>query len=97
VAEAAVHAVPSEQTEDDIKACIVLVPDGQIRPDQLFEHFKATLPYFAMPRYVDILDELPKNAVGRVMKHVLKQRGNSSSTVDFQQRGLSVAVADRRS
>jgi crotonobetaine/carnitine-CoA ligase len=97
VTEAAVHAVPSEQTEDDIKACIVLASGARLHPDQLFEHFKATLPYFAMPRYVDIVDELPKNAVGRVMKHVLRQRGNSAATIDFEQHGLSVAVTERRS
>jgi crotonobetaine/carnitine-CoA ligase len=50
-----------------------------------------------MPRYVDIVDELPKNAVGRVMKHVLRQRGNSAATIDFEQHGLSVAVTERRS
>jgi crotonobetaine/carnitine-CoA ligase len=97
VTEAAVHAVPSEQTEDDIKACIVLAPGAALHPDQLFEHFKATLPYFAMPRYVDLVDELPKNAVGRVMKHVLRQRGNSNATIDFEEHGLSISVTERRS
>ncbi|MDT5288330.1 MAG: carnitine-CoA ligase, partial [Mycobacterium sp.] len=54
-------------------------------------------PYFAIPRYIEFLDALPKNAVGRVMKHVLRERGNSASTVDFDQLGLSVAPAERRS
>jgi crotonobetaine/carnitine-CoA ligase len=56
-----------------------------------------TLPYFAIPRYIEFLDALPKNAVGRVMKHVLRERGNSASTVDFDQQGLSVGPAERRS
>lgn len=97
VAEVAVHAVPSRQTEDDIKACIVLAPGATIGPDELFDHFRKTIPYFAVPRYVDLLDELPKNAVGRVMKHILRERGNSTSTIDFDQLGMSVAAADRRS
>lgn len=97
VAEAAVHAVPSAQTEDHIKACIVLAPGAHLDADQLFEHFKTTLPYFAMPRFVEVVDELPKNAVGRVLKHVLRKSGNSAATIDFEQRGLSVAVTERRS
>jgi crotonobetaine/carnitine-CoA ligase len=97
VADVTVHAVPSEQTEDDIKAWIVLAPGPQISSAELFEYFRMTLPYFAIPRYIEFLDALPKNAVGRVMKHVLRERGNSASTVDFDQLGLSVAPAERRS
>src|SRR5207245_3740431 len=36
VAEVAVHAVPSEISEDDIKACIVVVPGDAPTPDELF-------------------------------------------------------------
>jgi crotonobetaine/carnitine-CoA ligase len=96
VAEVAVHAVPSRQTEDDIKAWIVLAPEAQVSSAELFEYFRTTLPYFAIPRYIELLDALPKNAVGRVMKHVLRERGNCADTVDFDQLGLSVAPAKRR-
>jgi crotonobetaine/carnitine-CoA ligase len=96
VAEVAVHAVPSRQTEDDIKAWIVLAPEAQVSSAELFEYFRTTLPYFAIPRYIELLDALPKNAVGRVMKHVLRERGNCADTVDFDQLGLSVAPAERR-
>jgi len=54
------------------------------------------LPYFAIPRYVELVDALPKNAVGRVMKHILRERGTSADTVDFDQLGFSVGPADRR-
>ena len=33
------------------------------------------LPYFAVPRYVDVCGELPKNVVGRVLKHELRALG----------------------
>jgi carnitine-CoA ligase len=79
VADAAVIAVPSETTEDDIKACVVLHPGEEITPDELFEQFHATLPYFAVPRYVEILDRLPVNAMNRVVKHQLKDRPNDAT------------------
>jgi crotonobetaine/carnitine-CoA ligase len=96
VAEVAVHAVPSPQSEDDVKACIVLAPDAGVDPEALFDHFRDNIPYFAVPRYVEILDELPRNAVGRVMKHVLRNREPIGEVWDFEQLGLSVAASDRR-
>jgi crotonobetaine/carnitine-CoA ligase len=45
------------------------------------------MPYFAVPRYVDILDELPKNVIGRVLKPELRQRGVTASTWDREQAG----------
>ncbi len=96
VAEAAVHAIPSEMTEDDIKACVVLEPGQGFDPAELFDFFKQTLPYFAIPRYVEFLPELPKNATLRVMKHVLRERGVTEETWDFGALGLSVDRAERR-
>jgi crotonobetaine/carnitine-CoA ligase len=96
VAAVAVHAVPSPQSEDDVKACIVLAPGAAVTPDSLFDHFRETIPYFAMPRYVEILDELPRTAVGRVMKHVLRERETTGEIWDFERLGLSVKPADRR-
>jgi carnitine-CoA ligase len=96
VADAAVIAVPSETTEDDIKACVVLHPGEEITPDELFEQFHATLPYFAVPRYVEILDRLPVNAMNRVVKHQLKDRPNDATVWDFDRLGLTIAARQRR-
>jgi crotonobetaine/carnitine-CoA ligase len=94
VAEAAIVAVPSAMTEDDIKACIVA--DGELTPEELFAFFKEKLPYFAIPRYVQIVEALPKTATMRVQKHVLRATGVTSSTWDFEQLGLVVARDERR-
>ena len=67
-------AVASNLGEDDIKACIVA--SSPIEPAELFDFFKNNLPYFAIPRYVDFLCyALPRNGVGRVMKHKLREAG----------------------
>jgi crotonobetaine/carnitine-CoA ligase len=96
VAEVAVHAIPSEISEDDIKACIVVVAGEAPTPEELFAFFKANLPYFAVPRYVEIVPELPRNATLRVMKHLLRARGLTPETWDLEKMGLTVARADRR-
>lgn len=96
VAEAAVHAVPSDLGEDDIKACLVLVPGCDFEPEGLFEFFRKSMPYYAIPRYVEALESLPVNVNGRVQKFKLRERGVTTATLDFEKLGLAVARTDRR-
>jgi crotonobetaine/carnitine-CoA ligase len=96
IAEVAVHAVPSDATDDDIKVCVVLAEGENISPAELFDFFKHNLPYFAIPRYVEIVGELPKNAVARVMKHVLRQRPMTDAVWDLEALGFAVARSERR-
>jgi carnitine-CoA ligase len=94
IVESAVVAVASDLGEDDIKACIVIT--SPIEPAELFDFFKNNLPYFAIPRYVDFLDALPRNGVGRVLKHKLRDAGNTTETWDFEAMDLTVAKQERR-
>jgi carnitine-CoA ligase len=96
VAEVAVHAVPAGANEDEIKACIVAKPGGEIDPESLFEHFKKHLPYFAIPRYVELLPELPRNAMGRVMKYRLAEHSLGDKVWDFKELGFVMSRSDRR-
>jgi crotonobetaine/carnitine-CoA ligase len=96
VANVAVHAVPSALGEDEIKACIVLAQDSEPEPVELFEFFRTSLPYYAMPRYIEFIAELPANVNGRVQKFKLRERGITETTLDFEELGLVVARTERR-
>lgn len=96
IADVAVHAVPSPLSEDDVKACIVLVEGETITPEELFGFFRDQLPFYAVPRYVDFLDELPRNAMGRVMKFQLRERPTDNSGWDFESLGLLIEASERR-
>ena len=96
VVESAVHALPSPLGEDDIKACLVVAEGAEVTPEELFAFFKDHLPYYAIPRYVEVIPALPRNAVGRVMKHKLREAGNGASTWDLDALGLVVGREDRR-
>ena len=96
IAEAAAPAVSSEMSEDDIKVCLVVEPGESVDPQELFAFFKEHLPYFAIPRYVEVMAELPKNATLRVMKHLLRDRGVTDDTWDLDALGMSVDRAERR-
>lgn len=93
----AAHGVPSSMSEDDVKVWLVLRPGANVSgEEELFEFFRSALPYFAVPRFVEFVDELPTNAMGRVMKDVLRERGNGDGTVDLKDLVATVSRGDRR-
>ncbi|QYB07033.1 AMP-binding protein [Rhodococcus sp. USK10] len=96
VVEAAVHAVQSELGEDDIKACLVVREGETVEPSGLFEWMQDHVPYFAVPRYVEIVAELPRNQVDRIQKHLLRERGVTAGTWDHRALGLTIARGARR-
>ncbi|GAA4544102.1 ATP-dependent acyl-CoA ligase [Pseudonocardia xishanensis] len=96
IAQAAVHAMASAVGEDDIKACLVLHDGHHLDIEKFFVWMTDNVPYFAVPRYMEIVDELPKNHVGRIHKHLLRERGRTSDTIDFHARGLKIERAQRR-
>ena len=72
VAECAAVGVPSDLGEEEVKLVVVAEPGRTIDPDALARHCRATLPDFCQPRYLEILDELPKGATHKVNKPQLR-------------------------
>lgn len=89
VAEIAVFAIPSDLGEDSIMACAVLEDGAELTPAELIEFSVPRLPYFAVPRYVEIVDALPKTTTQKVQKADLRRRGVTPSTWDGGQRRRS--------
>ena len=73
--DVAVHAVPSELGEDDVKITVVLQDGAQLTEEELCRWMAERVPYFAIPRYVEFRDDLPRNPVGRVLKYQLRDEG----------------------
>ena len=90
VAGAAVVAVPSELGEDDVKVCVVLKPDAVLPFRDLLDHCVERLPYFAVPRFVELFDAFPMNASGKVLKGDLRDRGVTPGTWDREAAGYTV-------
>lgn len=89
VAEVSVHAVFSELSEDEVKATVVLRPDATVTEEELCRWAIDRVPYFAVPRYIEFRDSLPKNQVGRVQKYELREAGCTPTTWDRVQAGVS--------
>ena len=78
VLECAAVGVPSALSEDEVKLCVVLRPESLAQPptaEVLWRYCKQTLPHFMVPRYIEILDALPRTATHRVRKFVLAEQG----------------------
>jgi acyl-CoA synthetase (AMP-forming)/AMP-acid ligase II len=71
VQEAAVVGVPHEVLGEDIAAFVVPKPDAAIDADELKEFCATQLADYKRPRHVTFVDALPRNATGKVMKHIL--------------------------
>src|SRR3954451_15811309 len=74
VAEVAAIGVEDEQFGQRLKAFVVV--DGKKKPseDQIKKHVKSNLARYKVPREVEFLDELPRNATGKVVKRELEER-----------------------
>jgi len=82
VLECAVVAVASDATEDEILACVVLKQGSQLDGALLREHLKPRLPYFMVPRYVRVLEALPKTPTAKIRKQALRDDGLTADTFD---------------
>lgn len=90
VAAAAVVPVPSELSEDEVMAFVVPADGIAIVPEELIRHLEPRLAYFAIPRYLEFVGELPLTENGKVRKPVLRERGVGPDTWDREAAGYEV-------
>ncbi|MBP2367790.1 AMP-binding protein [Pseudonocardia parietis] len=90
VAEAAAYAVPSELGEDEVMIAVVAQPGAAPTPEQLLDHCQEQMAYFAVPRFVRFLDELPKTPSQRVQKFRLREDGVTADNWDRDAAGYTV-------
>lgn len=89
VAEAAVYAVPSTLEEDEVIASVVLEAGASIKPAQLLSYCEEALPYYAVPRYLRFVQQLPKTQTSKIQKAELRRIGIDAETWDGGPRGRS--------
>lgn len=89
LADVAVHAVPSDLTEDDLKVTATLEAGATLTEEELFTWAIEELPYFALPRYIEFRVELPRSPVGRVLKRELRDEGVTPATWDADASGVA--------
>jgi fatty-acyl-CoA synthase len=73
VREVAVVGVPDDQWGQRLRAYVVSEPGAQPGEDELKEAVRSNLAAFKVPRDVVFVDELPRNATGKVLKRELTE------------------------
>jgi acyl-CoA synthetase (AMP-forming)/AMP-acid ligase II len=73
VREAAVVGVEHKVLGEDVVAFVVLKDEGEATPEELIALCREHLADYSTPRRVHIIDELPRNATGKVVKRDLRE------------------------
>jgi carnitine-CoA ligase len=90
VLESAAYAVPSELGEDEVMVALVLRPGEKLSPAELLDFCQGRMAHYAVPRYVDLVDEIPKTGTQRVQYGVLRERGITPTAWDREKHGYQI-------
>lgn len=76
VSEVAVHGLPDPETGESIKAWVVLQAEskGKLSEEELLAWCRANMTHYKVPKYVEFRDEIPKTAVGKVLRRELAEQ-----------------------
>ena len=91
VMECAVFPVSAEETEQEVMVSIVTQAGVLFDPAEFTRFCNERMPYFMVPRYVDVVVELPKTPTGKMEKYRLRERGVSDTTWDRVAAGVRLA------
>ena len=74
VVEAAVVGRPDDRWGEVPVAYVVVSADATTTPEELIEHCRGQLAKFKVPKQVVLVDALPRNPSGKVLKRELRTR-----------------------
>ncbi|KAA0890790.1 AMP-binding protein [Pusillimonas sp. ANT_WB101] len=93
IQEAVAIAVPSEYSEEEVLAVITPIAGASLDLAKLVVFLAERLPHYMVPRYIRIVNELPKTASGKLQKHKLRTEGLTADTWDREKAGLTLKRA----
>jgi acyl-CoA synthetase (AMP-forming)/AMP-acid ligase II len=76
VQQAAVIGIPDARLGEVGMAFVVTRPDADTTGDEIISWAREQMANYKVPRAVELIDSLPLNATGKVMKDVLRERVN---------------------
>jgi long-chain acyl-CoA synthetase len=76
VLEVAVAGLPDQKLGEAVKAWVALKPEavGTITTDELMAWCKENMTNWKVPKYIEFIQEVPKNAIGKVMRRTLQEQ-----------------------
>lgn len=90
VAEAVAVATASEIGEDEVWIQVILRDGHSLQPEDLLKHCCRHMPYFMVPRFIDIVEDFPRTATAKVEKYRIRAAGRGENTWDREANGWRV-------
>jgi len=75
VAEVAVVGLPDPVYGEVVSAWVVTKSSSKLSSDELRTYCKGQIAHFKIPKYLEIVEALPRTVTGKVRKHVLRDQG----------------------
>ena len=79
VADVAVVGSPNALSGEFVKAFVIPAPGVQTSERELINWCKKRLPSYKAPRKIDFVEELPRNALGKVLRRVLRDKERAAA------------------
>jgi crotonobetaine/carnitine-CoA ligase len=89
VKEAAAVAVAGE-AEDEVMVVLALKEGATVDPGEMIEFLRPRMPHYMVPRYIRIVDALPRTPTAKIEKHVLRAAGLTADVWDREKAGIEV-------
>jgi crotonobetaine/carnitine-CoA ligase len=90
IEEVAVHAVFSPLGEDEVKVTAVRKAGATLTEEALCRWSLDKVPYYAVPRFIEFRDTLPRNPQGKVLKYQLREEGQTVTTWDLSKSSIEL-------
>jgi crotonobetaine/carnitine-CoA ligase len=90
ISEVAAHAADDGITEDCLKITAVLKEGHDLTEEDLCRWALDHIPHFAVPRYIEFRDELPRTPTNKIQKFQLRKEGRTDRTWDREAAGIQV-------
>jgi crotonobetaine/carnitine-CoA ligase len=76
---------------DEVKANIVLKAGEKLQSEDMIKYCNDRMAYFAIPRYIEFVEELPKTPTNRIEKYRLRELGITENTWDREKAGIKIS------
>ena len=76
VADVAIIGMPDKEWGESVKAIVVPKKDVQLSPEEIIEYCRGKIAKYKIPKAVVFTDVLPRNAAGKILKRILREKFN---------------------